>query len=134
MHNWYSEIQKFYPAFRVLPYFGAAQKERKLLRKMWSNPQLLSTRDAPFHVLITNYQLIVSDEKHFSSVKWQYVILDEAQAIKSSNRCVLHVLLKCEVCDGRLSWDLRVETVFCSLALLFRTPWQRLCRTCASNP
>jgi DNA helicase INO80 len=28
----------------------------------------------------------VSDEKYFRRVKWQYMVLDEAQAIKSANR------------------------------------------------
>lgn len=46
-------------------------------------------RDAGFHILITSYQLLVTDEKYFRRVKWQYMVLDEAQAIKSSARFVL---------------------------------------------
>jgi len=46
----------------------------------------LFTREAKFHILITSYQLLVTDEKYFRRVKWQYMVLDEAQAIKSSNR------------------------------------------------
>lgn len=30
--------------------------------------------------------MLVSDEKHLRSIKWQYMVLDEAQAIKSSQR------------------------------------------------
>ena len=54
------------------------------------------SRDAGFHILITSYQLLVSDEKYFRRVKWQYMVLDEAQAIKSSTRFVpitLHLAL-----------------------------------------
>ncbi|KAK6127289.1 hypothetical protein DH2020_038952 [Rehmannia glutinosa] len=47
-------------------------------------------RDAGFHILITSYQLLVSDERYFRRVKWQYMVLDEAQAIKSSNRIESH--------------------------------------------
>lgn len=50
-------------------------------------------RDAGFHILITSYQLLVSDEKYFRRVKWQYMVLDEAQAIKSANRSD-HLALK----------------------------------------
>lgn len=50
---------------------------------------LFPSRDAGFHILITSYQLLVSDEKYFRRVKWQYMVLDEAQAIKSSTRFVL---------------------------------------------
>ena len=31
---------------------------------------------------------VVQDFKYFQRIKWQYMILDEAQAIKSSTRCV----------------------------------------------
>ena len=43
-------------------------------------------RDAAFHVMITSYQLLVGDEKYLRRVKWQYLVLDEAQAIKSAGR------------------------------------------------
>jgi DNA helicase INO80 len=46
-------------------------------------------RDAVFHLLITSYQLLVLDEKYLRRVKWQYMVLDEAQAIKSASRFVL---------------------------------------------
>jgi DNA helicase INO80 len=69
---------------QVIPYFGANPNERKLLRRMWNNPSALGAPDSPFHVLVTNYKLVISDDKHFSRVKWQYMILDEAQAVKNS--------------------------------------------------
>ena len=84
MHNWCSEMEKFCPRMKVIPYFGANPNERKLLRRLWSNTVALGTPDAPFHVLVTNYKLVISDEKHFARVTWQYMVLDEAQAIKSS--------------------------------------------------
>lgn len=36
---------------------------------------------------------VVSDEKYFQRVKWQYMILDEAQAIKSSTSARWKTLL-----------------------------------------
>lgn len=67
----------------MLPYWGKAA-DRKVLRKFWARKKLY-TKDAPFHVLITSYQIIMKDESYFQKVKWQYMILDEAQAIKSSS-------------------------------------------------
>ncbi|KAK9234560.1 SNF2 family N-terminal domain-containing protein [Lipomyces kononenkoae] len=84
LHNWQQEITKFVPDFKALPYWGNA-KDRKVLRKFWDRKQLTYAKDAPFHVLITSYQLIVADAQYFQRVKWQYMILDEAQAIKSSS-------------------------------------------------
>ena len=34
-------------------------------------------------MVITSYQLTVADEKTFKRLKWQFMILDEAQAIKN---------------------------------------------------
>lgn len=57
---------------------------------MWVS--LFLYRDASFHILITNYQILVNEEKLLRRVKWQYMVLDEAQAIKSSSRWLgLHV-------------------------------------------
>lgn len=87
LHNWQQEMERFVPDFKVVPYWGSPQ-ERKILRQFWDMKNL-HTKDASFHVVITSYQLVVSDFKYFNRIKWQYLILDEAQAIKSSSRLVL---------------------------------------------
>lgn len=46
----------------------------------------MHTRDAGFHVVITSYQIVISDVKYFNRIKWLYMVLDEAQAIKSTSR------------------------------------------------
>jgi DNA helicase INO80 len=83
LHNWQQEIQKFAPRLKALPYWGNA-KDRKVLRKFWERKKITYREDAPFHVLITSYQLVVQDAQYFQRMTWQYMILDEAQAIKSS--------------------------------------------------
>ncbi|EPS42587.1 hypothetical protein H072_3396 [Dactylellina haptotyla CBS 200.50] len=84
LHNWQQEVMKFVPDLKVLPYWGNT-KDRKVLRKFWDRKHLTYTKDAPFHVLVTSYQLVVADAQYFQRIKWQYMILDEAQAIKSSS-------------------------------------------------
>ncbi|KAI7821877.1 SNF2 family N-terminal domain-containing protein [Gamsiella multidivaricata] len=91
LHNWQQEFTKFVPELKALPYWGNL-KDRKILRKFWNKKQVYN-KDAPFHVLITSYQLVVSDEKYFQRVKWQYMVLDEAQAIKSSSSARWKTLL-----------------------------------------
>lgn len=83
LHNWEQEFAKFLPSFRVISYWGSIQ-DRKALRKDWQQRKL-RRKDSPFHGVITSYQLAVTDEKYFNRLKWQYMILDEAQAIKSSS-------------------------------------------------
>ena len=87
LHNWQQEFARFVPDLKIIPYWGSVQ-DRKVLRSTcmpyWTGKKPV-TRDTPFHVMITSYQLIVSDESYLQKVKWQYMILDEAQAIKSSS-------------------------------------------------
>ncbi|KAI8912054.1 SNF2 family N-terminal domain-containing protein [Powellomyces hirtus] len=90
--NWQQEIARFTPHLKVLPYWGDPD-DRKTLRG-FLNAKKLGMRDSPFHVAITSYQLIVTDAQQFGRIKWQYMILDEAQAIKSSSSIRWKTLLK----------------------------------------
>ena len=92
LHNWQQEITRFVPSLKVLPYWGNA-KDRKILRKFWDRKHITYTKDSEFHVLVTSYQLVVQDAQYFQKIKWQYMILDEAQAIKSSNSSRWKILL-----------------------------------------
>ncbi|KAJ3180611.1 putative DNA helicase ino80 [Gaertneriomyces sp. JEL0708] len=80
--NWQTELSKFVPNFKVLPYWGSAE-DRKILRSFLV-PKKLGLKESPFHVLVTSYQLVVQDASYLGRVRWQYMVLDEAQAIKSS--------------------------------------------------
>ncbi len=44
------------PPLQALPYWGSPP-ERKVIRKYW-NQKLLCKENAPFHILITSYQLV----------------------------------------------------------------------------
>ncbi|KAJ8899032.1 hypothetical protein K2173_008857 [Erythroxylum novogranatense] len=98
LNNWSDEINRFCPDLKTLPYWGGIH-ERTILRKTSIQSAYIAgtclqqnfdaflnfRMEAGFHILITSYQLLVSDEKYFRRVKWQYMVLDEAQAIKSSS-------------------------------------------------
>ncbi|KAM9294223.1 chromatin-remodeling ATPase INO80 [Gastrophryne carolinensis] len=99
LNNWHQEFSRFVPRFKVLPYWGNPH-ERKVIRKYWGQ-KTLYTQEAPFHVVITSYQLVVQDVKYFQRVKWQYMVLDEAQALKSSSSVRWKILLQFQ-CRNRL--------------------------------
>ncbi|CAG9855295.1 unnamed protein product [Phyllotreta striolata] len=83
LHNWQQELAKFVPDFKVVPYWGNPN-ERKILRQFWDQKDMY-TKDASFHIVVTSYQIVITDIKYFNRIKWQYMILDEAQAIKSTS-------------------------------------------------
>ena len=82
--------------YKMIQYFS----ERKILRQFWDQKNL-HKRTASFHIVVTSYQLIVTDFKYFNRIKWQYMILDEAQAIKSSSSQRWKMLLQFR-CRNRL--------------------------------
>ncbi|KAJ3517373.1 hypothetical protein NLJ89_g556 [Agrocybe chaxingu] len=84
LHNWQQELTRFVPRLKAIPYWGNV-KDRATLRKFWSKKEISYNQDAPFHILITSYQLVTQDQQYFQRVKWQYMILDEAQNIKNSS-------------------------------------------------
>ncbi|KAH9944513.1 SNF2 family N-terminal domain-containing protein [Epithele typhae] len=100
LHNWQQEITRFVPKLKALPYWGNP-KDRATLRKFWSKKEISYDQDAPFHVLITSYQLVIQDQQYFQRVKWQYMILDEAQNIKNSSSARWKTLLGFQ-CRNRL--------------------------------
>lgn len=75
MLNWEMEFKKFAPGLKVLTYYGNP-KERKEKRRGWSKSDTV-------HVVITSYQLVISDASVFRRKRWEYMILDEAHNIKN---------------------------------------------------
>lgn len=99
LHNWQQEVTRFCPALKVLPYWGN-KNDRNELRKYWSAKRMYR-RDSEFQICITSYEVLTVDEKYFNRVKWQYLVLDEAQAIKNSSSSRWKALLSFP-CRNRL--------------------------------
>ncbi|KAK6090490.1 hypothetical protein P3W45_000587 [Vairimorpha bombi] len=73
LHNWEQELKKFVPQFKILNYWGNSTfraQARHEIKKA--------------NVVLTSYQIAVADFKILRKTTWKYMILDEAQAIKSS--------------------------------------------------
>lgn len=69
--NWQSEVVRFAPTLHIKSLTG---KDRKSIIEGLG----------PFDLLITTYTLLQQETEMLSEVKWQTVILDEAQAIKNA--------------------------------------------------
>lgn len=81
IENWRRELVKFSPSLKVLTHTGAMRAGT-------------ASKVRDFDVVLTSYDILVRDHSLLSSVNWNLVILDEAQAIKNpyaqrTKRCKL---------------------------------------------
>jgi superfamily II DNA or RNA helicase len=67
--NWKQEVQRFTPGIRVLDYTGLARRKEDL---------------SGCDLILTTYGTLRRDALHFKDKVFDYVILDEAQAIKNA--------------------------------------------------
>ncbi|MDA3818449.1 MAG: SNF2-related protein, partial [Prolixibacteraceae bacterium] len=68
--NWQNEIEKFCPSLKALFHYG---------------PERTKSTDHfnEYHVVITTYGHIINDISFLKDIKYNYIILDESQAIKN---------------------------------------------------
>lgn len=71
VQNWKLEAERFVPRLNVAIYAGTDRKKRL--------PEL-----DPFDLVLTTYGTLRKDIQRLSQIKWDYAILDEAQAIKNN--------------------------------------------------
>ncbi|SDO50577.1 DEAD/DEAH box helicase [Desulforhopalus singaporensis] len=69
--NWQTEVKRFTPTINIK--FFSGQDRAQVINEL-----------GKFDLLITTYTLLQQESELLSTVKWQTVILDEAQAIKNS--------------------------------------------------
>jgi len=77
--NWISEVQKFCPHLKVVPYSGQQRSAR------W--PDVPSA-----DLVISSYALVTRDIDLLKSVDWHGVVLDESQAIKNSTSQISRIV------------------------------------------
>ncbi|PIE72636.1 MAG: helicase [Deltaproteobacteria bacterium] len=69
--NWHAEVQRFTPTLQIKT-LGTKNRKKDIARL------------GKFDLLITTYTLLQQEHEMLSTVQWQTVILDEAQAIKNA--------------------------------------------------
>ncbi|HTF17872.1 MAG TPA: DEAD/DEAH box helicase [Chryseolinea sp.] len=68
--NWEAELQKFAPSIKFYRHYGT-QRELK------------DEHIEDYDVVLTSYGVVRNDIEQLSGVLWQYIVLDESQAIKN---------------------------------------------------
>ncbi|XP_020587295.1 probable helicase CHR10 isoform X2 [Phalaenopsis equestris] len=96
--GWFSEFNKFCQNLTVLRYVGDKERRRTLRRMMHEHLQKQSVTcnvgEASFNfdVLLTTYEIALSDQDFLSQIPWHYAVIDEAQRLKNSNSVLYRVL------------------------------------------
>lgn len=91
--NWEREIRRFAPQLKVLMHHGAGRAKKKEFAKA----------TAQHDVVLTSYSLVHRDESLLSPIKWEGIVLDEAQNIKNA--------------EARQSQAVRALEAHCRIAL-----------------
>lgn len=73
MGNWEKEIQRFAPSLRTMPHHGSDRLKGNDFKKA----------SKEHDVVLTTYALAYRDEKIIAKVRWESIVLDEAQKIKN---------------------------------------------------
>jgi non-specific serine/threonine protein kinase len=71
VYNWAKEIEKFVPSLKYLVHYGTTRSKN------------MAEEFAKYNLVITSYGILVNEIEDFTKIKFRYVVLDEAQAIKN---------------------------------------------------
>ncbi|WIA16563.1 hypothetical protein OEZ85_013234 [Tetradesmus obliquus] len=79
LSNWAQELQHWAPDLSVVQYRGSADAREEIYRKQ--------VRKKHFHVLLTTYELLMSeaDRARLVKVKWQGIVVDEGHRLKNAD-------------------------------------------------
>jgi superfamily II DNA or RNA helicase len=79
--NWENEIQKFCPTLRYHTHYGLQREFNE-------------THFEEYDVVLTTYGVVRNDLEDMTNFLWQYIILDESQAIKNPDARVTRAILQ----------------------------------------
>ncbi|AZB26145.1 DEAD/DEAH box helicase [Chryseobacterium bernardetii] len=72
LFNWQEEISKFAPSLKILLHYGP-------------NREKTNTHLSDYEVVLTSYGMLLSDIRFLKAFHFNYIFLDESQAIKNPN-------------------------------------------------
>lgn len=98
--NWIREFSKWLPSCPTLLYHGS-KDFRAQIRKSSMPTGLSQQKDLTFPVVITSFEICISDRPFLNQYSWQYLIVDEGHRIKNRN-CRLVKELKSVTSTSRL--------------------------------
>ncbi len=113
--NWVAEFQRWNPDMPVVLYHGSKQERQRIRTKQmpsgasmiwssacpWQRRHLNRLRGCTFTgkpatnkfpVVVTSYEIVISDVKFLQKYNWKYVVVDEGHRLKNYNCKLLREL------------------------------------------
>jgi SWI/SNF-related matrix-associated actin-dependent regulator of chromatin subfamily A member 5 len=84
--KWRQELNQWCPSLRVLTFYGSKEDR--------GGQMLESLRKGTFDVILTTFEMIIKEKFELQKIKYEYLILDEAQRIKNNDSVLSSVLRK----------------------------------------
>lgn len=103
MPSWQETFEKWAPDLNCICYMGN-QKSRDSIREyeFYTNPQAKGKKNIKFNVLLTTYEYVLKDRSEFSTIKWQFMAIDEAHRLKNAESSLYESLNSLKVSDRLL--------------------------------
>lgn len=83
--KWRQEINEWCPSIRTLTYYGSKEERQPLTDQL---------RGGHFDVVLTTFEMAMKEKSELSKLKYEFLILDEAQRIKNEESVLSQVLRK----------------------------------------